>query len=789
MRRVREYRVTAALSLLMGCGLSYTSTAVLAQDETARSTGVLTALEEVTVTAQRRAEVEQSVPMAITALSHEMLERQQIRSVAQLGELVPNFYIAPNTGTSSAAKIFMRGIGEAESFFTADPPVGMYIDDVYIARQTGAIFDLFDIERLEVLRGPQGTLYGRNSSAGAVKLVSKKPVLGEHQGQVELAFGRFDNMSLRASGNLPIGERAALQAAVLVRKRDGFTKNLVTGKYVNDQDVKGARLSLLLEPTDKFRTLLVADYLRERSTPSYPAPLVLDTVVGDPIPGPVPKTGSFFVTNSDIQDPKNDLDHWGVAATLEFDANDDLMFKAIASHRALDNLLYMDADGDVYLPPPSRAAMYHVYQDQEQNQSSLELQALGKAVDSRLTYVAGLFAFREHNEQDSISVIGLPALYGQSVASAGRIDLTNIARESMTTDSYAAYLTGTFEITNRLSFTTGLRYTRETKDFSNHVILPSGNVQVVCLNQVVTPAVQVRAAPCTAADLALGYSNFTNESGFDKTWTSWTPRFVVDYKLTDSAMAYLSAAKGFKGGTTNGRDVAALRNLYRLIGDMETNWSYEAGLKADWLNRRLRTNAAIFRNNYRGLQASLTTPDGGYGRINSGDVRVDGFELEVAAVPVSGLELTASLGLLDAEYTAWRAALSSCAVYGITTKQQYLDMPLKVMPKWQYRVGANYSYEMGDRGVFSVGVDFNDRDRYFNNVCATPGISTSNFEFLNAQMRWESPSGQTLVTFSGTNLTDSEVISGAFDFGRSLGFASTWMYPPRMWTLSVRYKL
>lgn len=291
------------------------------------------------------------------------------------------------------------------------------------------------------------------------------------------------------------------------------------------------------------------------------------------------------------------------------------------------------------------------------------------------------------------------------------------------------------------------------------------------------------------ADLALGYGNFTNESGFDKTWTSWTPRFVVDYELTDHAMAYLSAAKGFKGGTTNGRDVAALRNLYRLIGDMETNWSYEAGLKADWLDRRLRTNAAIFQNDYRGLQASLTTPDGGYGRINSGDVRVNGFELEVAAVPARGLELNASLGLLDAKYTAWRAALSSCAVYGITTTQQYLDMPLKVMPKWQYRVGANYSYETGDRGVFSVGVDFNERDHYFNNVCATPGIATANYEFLNAQMRWESPSGQTLVTLSGTNLTDSEVISGAFDFGRSLGFASTWMYPPRMWTLSVRYKL
>ncbi len=228
-RLIRVRGVTIATIALAGCGLGHAGSFALAQEEAdqQRPGSVLAVLEEVTVTAERRSEVEQSVPMAITALSEDMLERQQIRSVAQLGEVVPNFYIAPNTGTSSAAKIFMRGIGEAESFFTADPPVGMYIDDVYIARQTGAIFDLFDIERLEVLRGPQGTLYGRNSSAGAVKLVSKKPVIGEHQGQAEVTFGRFNSMSLRASGNVPIGEKTALQAAVLVRERDGWTKNRV----------------------------------------------------------------------------------------------------------------------------------------------------------------------------------------------------------------------------------------------------------------------------------------------------------------------------------------------------------------------------------------------------------------------------------------------------------------------------------------------------------------------------------------------------------------------------------
>ena len=334
--------------------------AAVAQDE-AGDPRVIQGLEEVTVTAQRHVESGQSVPLAITALSSEMLERQQIRNISQLDQIVPNIVMNPNTGTSSASKVFLRGVGEDESFFTADTPVGIYIDDVYIARQTGAMFDLFDIERMEVLRGPQGTLYGRNTSAGAIKLVSKKPVLGEYQGLAELTVGSYDRFDVRATGNMPIGENVALQGALLARTRDGYTRNAYDGKFVNDQDVKGVRLSLLAEPTDRFSMLLTSDYIRERSTPGFAVPLSLDAN-NDPLADAVPKTGSFFTTDSDIgSDWKNDLDQWGVAATLEFSATDDLTIKSITSFRSLDNLLFLDADGDVY-GPPSAAGKFHLYQ-------------------------------------------------------------------------------------------------------------------------------------------------------------------------------------------------------------------------------------------------------------------------------------------------------------------------------------------------------------------------------------------------------------------------------------------
>lgn len=757
----------------------------VAQDAPA-SDSVLQGLEVVTVTAQRREQSEQSVPMAITALSEAALERQQIKSIAQLNDIVPNFAITQNTGTSSSAKIYMRGIGESESFFTADTPVGIYIDDVYIARQTGALFDLFDIQRLEVLRGPQGTLYGRNTSAGAVKLISKKPTLGQYRGQAELTVGSYSRFDVRATGNMPIGDTVALQGAVMMRTRDGYTRNAFDGKFVNDQDVKGGRLSLLAKPNDRFSALFSADYIRERSTPGYAVPITL-SATRDPLYDPVPKTGSFWVTDSDIVDPKNDLDQWGASATLEFDATDNMKIKSISSYRKMINLLYLDADGDVYAPLPSVPASYNVWQDQRQYQISQELQALGTMMDRRLKYVAGLYLFREHNDQDTKSVLGLPALFGLPVASAGRIDLTNIAREALTTDSYAAFASGTYDITDRLSLTAGLRYTRESKDFTNHVILPNGTEQVVCLNTTGAAPLQAAAVPCTPAQLTLGYFNFANESAFDKTWTDWTPRLVLDYHLTSSALVYTSVAKGFKGGTTSGRDTAALRNYGRIVGDPETNWSYEAGLKAEWFDRRLRTNFAAFRNNYKGLQLSLVTPGGGFGRINAGNVRFNGAELEIVAVPVKGLELNGSVSVLDAKYTKWLAALSTCADQGIVTEAQYLNLPIKESPKWGFRVGANYSYDMGTFGVLSMGGDFTAKGDTTSNVCGSPGIRRQGNRFLSSQLRWENPSGNFLVTLAGTNLTNSEVIAAAFDFGRSLGFASIYPYAPRMWSLAARY--
>lgn len=748
---------------------------------------IIQGLEEIVVTAERRSESQQSVPVAVTTLSEALLERQQIRSIQALDQIVPNIVMNQNTGTSSASKIFLRGVGEDESFFTADTPVGIYVDDLYIARQTGAMFDLFDIERLEVLRGPQGTLYGRNTSAGAVKLVSKKPKLGETRAQVDVSIGSYDMKEARASVNLPIGDKVAVQLAGLTKTRDGYTKNIFNGEKVNSQDVQGVRGSILYQPTDRFSLLVVADAIREDSTPGYATPIAIDRTVTPARPSGQPALGDYYLTDSDIDNPQNNLDQNGVGVTMAFDVSDNLTLKSITGFREMSNLLYLDADGNRLLPPPpaTNPARFHLFQDQVQWQASQEFQATGKALDGRLNFVGGLFYFHEWNDQQTKQVLGLPALLALP-AFSGNFNSINWVDETLKTDSYAVYGSATYEITEKLAATVGLRWTEETKRYTTYVLRPDFTQEVVCLNA--TRTANLAALPCTAAQIAAGGLTFPNQAGFEKTWSDWTPRFVLDYKWTDRIMTYASAAKGFKGGTTTGRETSAVRNFNRLIGEPETNWSYEAGVKADWLDNRLRTNVAAFYNEYTGLQFGVTDASGGFGRINAGDAEIKGLEIEVTAVPTEGLEVYGSAGFLDGKYTKWKAALNTCAAQGLSTLDQLLNLDLKQSPEWSYRVGFNYAYKLADMGTVSFGADYSAKADHYNNLCNSRGIAVNDYEFVNAQIGWESPNGQWLIQAAGKNITDSKVFNGGFDFASGLGFASAYMYPPAMYSLTLRYK-
>ena len=442
------------------------------------------AVEAVTVTAQRVEESLQKIPVAVTAFDSRQLEIKQITNVQQVSYSTPNLWMEKNTGTSSGSRAAIRGVGEDESFFTSDTPVGIYIDDVYIPRQTGAQFDLYELERLEVLRGPQGTLYGRNTSAGALRLVTKQPG-NKWRGNADGSFGSFSRTDVRGSINAPLGEKAGVLLSGLVRKHDGYDTNTINGAKVNDQDVKGGRAAFRFLPNSRFNAVINAEISRERSTPGYAVGFVMQPPFLSTAPPFAPLASGFGVgrtdifqqldgdrdihtLQSDLTDPINDIDQDGYSATLTYALNDRITLKSVSAYRKMFNELLLDADGRTNNFLGTGGPAFHLYQLQNQDQFSQEFQIAGAKDQWR--YTGGVYYFREHNDQKTENVI---------FNALGR---NNFWLVDANTRSLAGYASLTYAATEKLTLTGGGRVTSDDKDFFTRVFLASGAQLVACAN-------------------------------------------------------------------------------------------------------------------------------------------------------------------------------------------------------------------------------------------------------------------------------------------------------------------
>ncbi|WP_269792546.1 TonB-dependent receptor [Stenotrophomonas sp. Iso1] len=484
-------------------------------------------LDQVSVTAQRREAQMQKTPLSMSVITGPALDRMQIKRVDDIKFTTPNIIIEQNTGTSSGAKIIMRGVGADESMFTNDPAVALYIDDVYIARQNGAMLDLYDVDRIEVLRGPQGTLYGRNATGGAIRYISKKPT-----GEDKLSFdgsvgnlGRFDGRAMFATR---IGETLDVSAAVLSRNRDGIMRDIAQNRWVNDQDVLAGRLAFASTWGEASYATLSIDRLRERSTPAWGTPVMLDA--NDHV---IPKLGSFYKTRSDTLGI-NDLDQFGVALTSETDFGT-FSWRSILHYRTLDHHFYMDVDGTDQM-------RYHLEQDQKQNQRGYEAQFTSQ-LEGPFSWVAGVFTFWEHNDQPTRN----------DIFTRGG---TNYIQQDTT--AYAVYAQGDYKFNDKLTLTLGGRYSYENKDFSLRAVRANGD------------------------------PNFTKN--LEKSWNRPDWKALLSYNFSDNVMGYASVTTGFKSGGFNGRgttfatitpvDAETLR-AYE-VGVKSTLWDNRLRLNADY---------------------------------------------------------------------------------------------------------------------------------------------------------------------------------------------------------------
>jgi iron complex outermembrane receptor protein len=703
---VKNVALLLCLSLLGITALHLPADAQEAKDATAEAVDHPVQIEEITVTARLREENVQEIPGAITVISEETLETKQILNARDVKKEMPNITFENNVGTSSNARIYLRGVGTDEALFTAEPPVSTYVDDVYIARMSGASFQLFDLERVEFLRGPQGTLYGRNATGGALKLYTTRPGQDKRL-RFGLSAAELSEWGVRLAAGMGLSENTSANFALIHTERDGFSKDLVNGRTVGNEDVTAGRLGLRFAPRSNLDVLLRADWVRERSGAGF---------------------GSSVLNNSDDDlytltsgfDGANDLDQFGASLNVGW-TGENVHLTSITAYRELQHLSAIDGDG-------SPLAIFHLSLDQDQNQLSQELR-LSSTSGGNVRWLLGAFFLAEENVQPTRTDI-FAFVLGPGPTNTLSQDLSTSAIFGQVDISAGDWL-----------FTGGLRHSVESKDFDVTSVLANGTLSF------------------TFAD--------------DEDWDTTDFRAEVGYRFSDDVMGYLSAASGYRSGGFNGRGSSpAALSAY----DEEEILTWEAGLKSDLANRRVRLNLHYYFNQYDNLQQPVLGPDGVFRVSNAADVEIQGLEVEARLMPVSRLQIDLLLGTIDAEYKDLRDPL--------------LDgdaLDLKQAPELSWRVSLLYTFLLGEDGYLSASADAGYTDDHFQNVANDPLIATAAYTLVNARLAFGRSSGNWELALIGNNLTNEVYVTGGISIG-ALGVGVVYPNRPRWFGGSFSYR-
>ncbi|WP_269715438.1 TonB-dependent receptor [Caulobacter sp. NIBR2454] len=704
----------ASLAALAIAGPSHAQTA--SADETSAAS-----LDEIVVTARRRDERLQDVPAAVTAFSSATLQNMQATTVGDLQGSAPNLTI--HQGDASNAVVYVRGVGQIDSLAFADPGVGVYVDDVYLGRAQGAFLDVYDVDRIEVLRGPQGTLYGRNTIGGAVKFVSK-PLTSDFAGAFEATVGDYDRRELKGSiGGALVQDKLLAKAAFSYSGRDGYSTNAFDGRSDGDKNLLAGRMAFEYRASEDFSLRLNIDGSRDRPDTSR-TPARATAVFGVPASLDRP-----FDVNASFND-LNDLSTAGVSLVADWALSDKVALKSITAYRQMSYDSNLDLDA-------TTQNIFGVYVREDQDQVSQELQL--NYTGDRLTAVGGLFYFKEHDETFS-------GLLGPAIG------LVTGSLNDQHNESWAAYGQGSYSLTDQLSVTAGVRYTHEKKDFFR--------------TQKFFDAAVVNKLPVPYSQGPFATSIDTSDK-----WSSVSPRLGVDYKATENVLAYASVSRGFKSGGFDGRanDAAGARPY-----DPETLWAYEAGLKTTLMDRRLTANVAVFWNDYKDLQLSSFTADanGGFSALftNAGAATMRGVELELVARPIRPLTLNFVLGYLDGEYDEYIGPGGA----DISDQRELVNAP-----KWDGKVGATYVFDLADGATFTVGADAAFRSKTYPTVSSSEILAQKGYVAVDAFARWQDAEDKWFVQAGVKNLTDKRYIEQGFDLSSSLGYQLAYFGAPR----------
>lgn len=819
------------------------------------------AIEEVVVTARKREESIQDVPLAVTAYTGDELARQGVYDLTQLDQQVPSLSIGRSQGSPTGVDITLRGITAADDLLTTDRAVGLYMDGIVVPHPFAFASNLFDLESVEVLKGPQGTLFGKNTIGGAVNVRARKPDYNGVHGYVTGDIGNFSNRDVSAAVNIPlVQDRAAVRLAAQVNRREGYGKETgrtycgtddgtPTGNDIGadgffcydsgssrlgDDDEWAVRGSFIFDPTDRLHISVMIDHTEikekgniERAAHWYPFEpgafqigydlgildaadlgaifagvpgpetigrvmatdawvrnnLITDDVFRAPTGGPGSNRGFAFAPGGLGQFPMNhkfaDAETTGYMATIEYELANAMLLKSVTGYRNMEVVRSDDIDGTFFIITDAPL-------DTESDVFVQELTLSGTSFEDNLDWVVGLYYDMEDGS-DGSRAAAVPA-FNPSNRNVFDFDVEN--------ESWAIFAQGTYALTDRLRLTTGVRYTEEDRKYISRNRAQSIFAPVdTC---VTLPG--VTSGP-DGAECEISRSTNAEE---------WSWLVSLDYDITDSAMAYVKTSRGFRGGAFSGRAPNAP------AVDPEIATDIELGLKADWWDGRIRTNAAIYRTNYDERQVTVILRDEGGTAFtllqNAAETEIDGAELELTVLPTDGLTLRATASWINSTWESFVGqSQANCFLpAGPTLPADIIDgtpgqlrgpcSRLRDGDKvdgerpWTYSLHGRYEAPVGDLGILGIQADWSWIDKArgdkYDSLLSPVGNRDLRDDlleargWLNASIDFDVPRHGLNISLYGTNLLDKEDIVPSADV--SLSYAGVIVREPRFYGIKVR---
>lgn len=750
-------KVAACRGMLFGgsiLALALASTPALAQsaEETAENRF---ANEEIVVTARFKAETVQETPTAISAYGEAQLERIGARSIADLTASTPNVNIQSVTVVRTASAIVIRGMGAAGIESTEESPVGVSIDGVFITRPAASLLDTFDMDRVEVLRGPQGTSFGKNSLAGGIAAYTRNPG-NDLSWDLEGTLGNYGRADLKGSINIPIVEdRLAVRFVAGLQTNDGWYRNRIDNSRMGEGDMRTLRATIDWNPTDNLSVNVKGFNVKDRAGAPGADVVPSTTSLLFALSGHVEPDDGPYTIGRDFPDEQT-LDQWGVIGNVNLELGG-VTLTSITGYIDTRDTQKLDLD-------QSEVAFFHQIREQEHDQFSQELRA---AFD--LDQLAGMI--------NSTLVLGgyyLDQSFGQTGAFPWAIG--GPANEDVTfqdNTAKALFAQGIFGLTDQLNLTLGIRHNWESKDYLRDPVgLPLGGAYTEVSQLFSLSEMRAEAERKAAAGMALVGS-------YNRQHTSL--KAGLDYKFNNDVMAYFNYAEGYKGGGYGGR-AASLSTM----GPTEDNTSklFEAGVKGDFFDRALRVNLAVFQTKFRNLQFPVffANPNVATGQEtaeqNIGVATTRGVEFETTYRTLDDWVFSLNGGYLFQRYDDFCADLdgpqsyatpptSSCG--GQVTllpngtylvDDDYTDLKLTRAPKWQLQGSIDKTWELGGGDTIFARASAMYKSRYYQQVTNDPDGLSGNYVLVDASLGWESDDSRYRVTLWGKNLTDKTYVNG-----------------------------